>query len=132
MKDSGVRQAISLSEAWDLMDQGSLPQGCIVARTDFVEENPEAVESFLLSYEASIAYMNDEANLADAAAMVAQCGITANDKIALKAIPQCNLTYITGNEMREMLQQYYQVLFQANPASIGGAMPFDSFYYGLE
>jgi len=131
LKDSGVREAISLSDEWDKLGRGSLPQGCIVARTQFVEENPEAVESFLLSYEASILYMNDEANRAEAAKMVAALGIAASEGVAAKAIPQCNLSYITGEEMKDMLEQYYRVLFQADPAAIGGAMPYDSFYYGV-
>lgn len=132
MKDASVRQAISLSEVWDSLGNGALAQGCIVARTEFVEENPNAVASFLEAYEESINYMNDEANREDAAALVAQYEITANAQIAAKAIPQCNLTFVTGQEMKDILVQFYDVLFQANPAAVGGAMPADEFYYGVE
>ena len=130
MQDSNVREAISLSDAWDDLGKGALAQGCVVVRKDFAEANPEVVADFMEEYKASIAYMNDEANLTDAAALVAKYAITANEKIAAKAIPQCNLTYVDGSEMRDMLEQYYQVLFDANPASIGNTMPYDSFYYG--
>ena len=34
--------------------------------------------------------------------------------------------------MKSVLETYYQVLFAADPASIGGALPYDSFYYGVE
>ena len=132
MKDAGIRQAISLSEVWEQVGGGALAQGCIVARTEYVEQNPNAVAAFLAAYEASIQYMNDEASRADAAALVAQYEITANDKIAAKAIPQCNLTFITGVEMKDLLVSFYDVMFKADPASIGGAMPADSFYYGVE
>ena len=64
--------------------------------------------------------------------MVAQCGITANAAIAAKAIPQCNLAYITGDEMKDTLENFYRIMFEADPKSIGGAMPYDSFYYGVE
>lgn len=132
MKAEGVRQAISLSEEWDKLGNGALAQGCIVARTEFVEQNPNVVASFLKAYEKSINYMNDEANLEDAAALVARYEITANAQIAAKAIPQCNLTFVTGQEMKDILVQFYDVLFQANPAAVGGAMPDDAFYYGIE
>ncbi|RHR10403.1 ABC transporter substrate-binding protein [Pseudoflavonifractor sp. AF19-9AC] len=132
LQDSGVRQAISLSSAWDKLEQGPLPQGCLVARTEYVEEHPEEVAAFLKAYEASITYMSDEANLDSAAQMVAQFGITANDKVAAAAIPQCNLTYLAGSEMKQALETYYQVLVQADPASVGNAMPYDSFYYGAD
>ena len=132
MQDSDVRQAVSLSDAWDRLERGPLPMGCLVARTQFAEENPELIEAFLDLYGDSISFMSDEANLPDAAALVAKHGITANEQVAAKAIPQCNLTLLTGEEMKQTLEQYYQVLVQADPASIGGSMPYDSFYYGVD
>ena len=34
--------------------------------------------------------------------------------------------------MKDILVQFYDVLFQANAAAVGGAMPADAFYYGVE
>lgn len=131
IQDSGVRQALSLSEEWENLGEGPLPMGCIVARTQYIEENPEGVEAFLNAYEESIAYMSNPDNLTDAAQLVAQFGITPNAKVAEMAIPQCNLTYVTGKEMHTMLEDYYSILFQTAPDSIGGGLPYDSFYYGV-
>lgn len=130
MKDPAIREAISLTEVWSSVDDSMLTQGCIVARTDYIQENPQAVEAFLAAYEDSLNFMMAEENRDAAAALVAQYGITANDKIAAKAIPSCNLTFITGSEMKTVLNAFYHVMYQADPASIGGAMPDDSFYYG--
>ena len=113
------------------MSSGQLAMGCIVARTDYIEENPQGVENFLNAYQDSIAYMSDPANLVDAAQLVAQYGITPNAAIARSAIPQCNLVCLTGVEMKAVLEDYYQVLYDADPASIGGVLPYDSFYYGV-
>ena len=140
IQDSGVRQALSLTDEWSNVSDGELAMGCIVARTDYIEENPQGVEAFLSAYEDSIAYMSDPANLDDAAELVAQYGITANAQygitananIAKAAIPQCNLVCLTGDEMKSVLEAYYQVLFDADPTSIGGALPDASFYYGAQ
>ena len=132
IQDSGVREALSLSEEWSTVSDGELAMGCIVARTDYIEENPQGVEAFLSAYEDSIAYMSAPANLDDAAELVAQYGITANANIAKAAIPQCNLVYLTGGEMKSVLESYYQVLYAADPTSIGGALPDASFYYGAQ
>ena len=132
MKDQGIREAISLSEEWDKLGNGSLAQGCIVVRKEFLEENPNTVAAFLKAYEDSIHYMNDEANREEAAALVAEYGITANAQVAAKAIPSCNLVCIGGKEMKDILVAFFEVMHQANPASIGGAMPADDFYYGIE
>lgn len=132
MKDQSVRQALSLSDEWDKLGQGSLAMGCVVGRTQFIEEHPETVDAFLDLYGDSITFMSDEHGVAGAAALVGELGITANEQIAQKAIPQCNLTFLTGADMKATLEEYYQVLFQADPASIGGSMPYDAFYYGAE
>ena len=132
MKDEGVRQALSLSDEWDKLGQGSLAMGCVVGRTQFIEEHPETVDAFLDLYGDSITFMSDEHGGAGAAAMVGELGITANEQIAAKALPQCNLTFITGADMKATLEEYYQVLFQANPASIGGSMHCDAVYIGAE
>ena len=132
VQDSGVREAVSMSEAWEELEGDPLPMGCVVARTAYIEENPQAVENFLAAYEESIRYMSDPANLTDAANLVAEYGIAPNAKVAEKAIPQCSLTFLTGQEMRNVLESYYEVLFQTEPKSIGGGLPYDSFYYGVD
>ena len=129
LKDQGVRQALDLSQEWSQVSESPLVMGCVVVRTQFLEEHPEVVDAFLKEYQASIAYMKAPANLDAGAALVAKHGITANPQIAKKAIPQCNLTYLAGDEMRQAVEDYYQVLYQADPAAIGGAMPHENFYF---
>lgn len=129
IKDAGVREALNISDEWDKISESPLVMGCVVARSAFMQEHPDLVEQFLTDYENSINFVKDEANLAQAAEMVADHGIAANAAIAAKAIPQCNLIFMDGEEMRSAIQSYYEVLFTANPASIGGGNPDDDFYY---
>ena len=70
MKDPGVRQALDLSAEWDAVSSTPLPMGCIVARREFVEEHPEAVDAFLDLYGDSISFMSDEGNRSEAAELV--------------------------------------------------------------
>ena len=132
VKDSGVREAVSLSDAWQDLEGSPLPMGCIVARTEYIEKNPGEVEAFLAAYEESIQYMTDSANAADAAALVAKYEFAPNAAVAEKAIPQCSLVFFSGKIMKNMLESYYTILFQAEPKSIGGGLPYDSFYYGVD
>ena len=138
VKDSGVREAVSLSDAWQDLEGSPLPMGCVVARTEYIEENPLGVEAFLSAYEKSIDYIkgNEESSLLSGAGsppvLVAQYGFAPNEAVAAKAIPQCSLTFITGQEMKSVLEDYYTILFQAEPKSIGGGLPYDSFYYGVD
>lgn len=130
-----LRVALDLTEEWDALDNGSaLLTGVVVARADFVEEHPTAVEEFLTSYAESVEWVN--ANTAEAAELIGGYDIV-DAAVAEKALPYCNIVCITGSEMKVMLSGYLQVLFDAAPASVGqdaetgeGGLPGDDFYYG--
>ena len=127
MQNSEVRAAIDLNDAWtEAGAQGTMTMGCVVVRTEFAQENPQAVENFLEEYEESITYVSE--NPEEAAALVVEAGIVPKEPIAKAAIPQANLVCITGEDMLG-IQDYYRVLWDADPASIGGAIPDDAFYY---
>ena len=132
VQDSAVREAVSLSEAWMDLEGSQLPMGCVVARTEFIEQSDSAlIEAFIDLYGDSISFMEGEGNRPDAAALAVKHGILPNEKVAAKAIPQCALTFVTGQAMKDTLEDYYAILFQAAPESIGGGLPYDSFYYGV-
>jgi NitT/TauT family transport system substrate-binding protein len=87
------------------------------------------VARFLAEYERSARFANN--SLEETAKLVAEYGIAA-EAIALKAIPKCNITFIKGNEMKSVLSAYLETLYNANSASVGGALPSESFYYVAE
>lgn len=129
VQNPDVRIAMDLTAEWDALGtEGKLTQGCIVVRTAFAEEHPDAVQAFLEEYAASI-----ESVLADpahAGELCEQYGIVAKAPIATKAIPSCNLCCVTGADIRPVLEPFFQVMLDANPKSIGGALPGDDFYFG--
>ena len=49
--------------------------------------------------------------------------------VAEKAIPDCNIVCITGDNMKTMASGYLQVLYDQNPESVGGKLPGDDFYW---
>lgn len=127
-KYEGSVQSLDLTEEWEkLSDGSSLMMGCVVARSEFVEENPDAVSAFLVDYYQSITAAENDVE--GTAALCEQYGIVASAAIAKAAIPYCNICCITGSEMKEKLTGYLQVLYDANPKSIGGAMPGEDFWY---
>ena len=104
--------------------------GCVIALESYINENPAAVEKFLEEYEASIKFPTEFID--ETATHCATYKITASDVIAKKAIPTCNLCYITGDDMKTNVLGYFKVLFDADPTSIGGKMPADDLFYKSE
>ena len=129
LKSEGkVRAALDMTEEWNALNTGSqLIMTAVVARTEFIERHPDAVSLFLEEYAGSIDYVNT--NVDDAAELVAGFGITPSAPIAKQAIPQCHLTYIAGKDMGPAISGYYDILWQADPAAVGGSLPDDGIYY---
>ena len=130
-QSENLRVALDLTEEWDALQADSdtpstLVTGVVVARTEFVEEHPEAISNFLDHYQQSVEYVN--ANVEDAAQLVGQYEIVTAE-VAQKAIPECNIVFIEGAEMKEKLSGYLSVLFEQNAQSVGGALPDDAFYF---
>lgn len=123
-----IRAAIDVTEAWDELQTGSqLVMTAVVARTEFLESHPEAVNRFLRNYQISIDYVNH--NIDAAAELVAGYGITPSAGIAKQAIPQCHLTFIAGEDMMSAVSGYFRTLYSIDPAAVGGAVPDDGIYY---
>lgn len=133
-KNDSLRVALDLTEEWDNIQKenggnSSLVTGVTVVRTEFVQEHPEIVEDFMERYQESVTFVNDHAE--EAAKMIGNYDIIP-EEIAKKALPECNIVYIDGAEMKEKLSGYLEVLKQENPQSVGRALPADEFYYDAE
>lgn len=127
-KNDGIKVVLDITEEWEKLDNGSsCLTGVVIARTEFVEQYPDAVDEFLTRYAESVEYVN--ANVADAAQLVGKYDIVPA-AVAEKAIPECNIVCITGTEMKEKLSGYLAALHQQLATSVGGALPGDDFYYG--
>lgn len=129
MQNEGVRIALDLTAEWNAAspDGGSMVTGVMVMRTDFIEQNPEAVAAFLADYKTSTENVN--ADPAAASLLIEKYGIVAKAAMAQKALPFCNITFVEGAEMKTMVSGYLNVLYDINPQSVGGNLPDDAFYY---
>ncbi|MBP3333822.1 MAG: ABC transporter substrate-binding protein [Clostridia bacterium] len=126
----GVRIALDLNAEWAKTGEGAaLVTGVLVVNAKFAKENPKAVETLLKDYKASCELVSSD--LDKIAQYVVEFGIGGIDNAAIAkiAVPLCNIKYIAGEEMKTVVSGYLKVLFDSNPASVGGEMPADSFYY---
>ncbi len=127
VKNQELNRVLSINDEWAKVSDTKLMMGCVIALDSYIEANPKAVEKFLEEYEASIKFASE--NIDETATPCATYKITASDVIAKKAIPTCNLCYVTGKDMKNNVNGYYGVLFNADPTSIGGKLPADDLYY---
>lgn len=125
-----LRIALDLTQEWSALGtESEMVTGVVIARSEFIEEHPTIISGFLEEYKHSVEFVNS--SVSEAAALVEKFDIV-KAAVAEKAIPYCNIVFITGNEMQSSLGGYLQVLFDQKPESVGGSLPAEDFYYGVK
>lgn len=131
MQNEKLSIIMDLTSEWDKVQadgNGSrLVTGVTIVNNDFLAEHAELVNTFLAEHEASIQFTESDPD--KTSELIETAGIVAKAAIAKKALPYCNIKFISGDEMKAALSGYLEVLFEQNPASVGGTLPDDAFYY---
>ncbi|MCI6755760.1 MAG: ABC transporter substrate-binding protein [Lachnospiraceae bacterium] len=133
-KADTIHVDLDLTEEWNKTQEkaqnpSQLVMGVAIVNKAFAEKNPEALRAFMSHYEESVKFVNS--NVDEAAALVGKYDIVP-EGVAKKAIPACNITYIAGEDMKNGLSGFLQVLNDQDPSAVGGALPEDDFYYTAE
>ena len=121
-----ARVALKINDLWAEKNDTQVVQGVYIVRKAYLESNKAQVDAFLKDAAASA---NKVLTEADAPAVIVAQGIVAKEPIAKRAIPNCNICLQTGAEMKANVSEMLNVLFTANPKSVGGKLPADDFYY---
>ena len=125
-KNASLKVAVDFSKEWKTLTGTELVQGCIIARKEFIDAHPVAVNNFLKAYEESVNTLNSDPE--KAAAAVVAAGIAANENLVKNALPRCNITYLVGDEMKNALNEFWGSLYAQVPSSVGGALPDDGIF----
>ncbi|MBP3893506.1 MAG: ABC transporter substrate-binding protein [Atopobiaceae bacterium] len=128
-QDDRLRQAFDVSSLWDekMVDGSRWVTGVVVVRNKFFKRHPEVVEDFLAQLEESTEIAAKDP--ITAIPLVTQAGILSEAMATEGSLPACHPVCIRGAEMRKAVSGYLQVLYDENPASVGGLLPDGNFYY---
>ena len=126
----GVEDLFDLNELWEGSTGCELPMGVLIAKKSFVQEREDDLKVLLNDLQESVDFVNDSP--AEAAKVIVEKGFIGDEEIAEAAIPGCHITLYTGKTSQtgmEMLKTFNQILFDLDPASVGGKMPDEDLYY---
>ena len=134
-QNADFRIALDVTEQFNTLsaakgENATLSMGCVIVRTEFAQQHPDKVAALMTDYAASVAFVNE--NVPEAAQMVQAQGIMPKAAVAQKAIPNCHIVFIDGEEMKAQIEPFFQILYNANPKSVGGKLPAEDFYYVAE
>lgn len=126
IKGEGVRVAVDLNEEWKKAKNMDLPMGVIIASKDFVENKQDDLDIFVERYKKSVEFVNSHVD--EAAVLVAKHQIVPSEAIAKQAIPKCNIIFRSSQESKESLDEFYKIISEIEPKSVGGKLPDEAFY----
>ena len=128
LSNENVKVAINMTEEWEKLNgENTLVQGCLVVNTAFAKEHPAEIAKFLEDYKASVEFIKTGSD--DAINMIVNAGILPKAAMAKKALPNCNICFIAGEDMKSVMNTFCEKIFNYDNTSIGGALPSDDFYY---
>ncbi len=127
-KNKDLKVQLDLTKEWDrVSEKNKLTMGALVFRKDFIDKNEEEVKNFMKNYKNSVEFVNQ--NKEEASKLIEKNGILSKAKIAEMAIPKCNIVFIDVKDAKDSLEEFYSILKENDPKSIGGKLPDENFYY---
>jgi len=126
-QDESIQIALDLLDEWEaVMDGAPLPSSSTVVRTAFLEQNPEVVATFIREQAAGVDFVVN--NHARAAELMEQFGIT-QASVAIDSLPNQRVVAISGQNLYDAAIDFLNVMYEANPDSVGGRIPDAAFWF---
>ncbi|MCK5737248.1 MAG: ABC transporter substrate-binding protein [Spirochaetaceae bacterium] len=125
-KKPDSRILIDIQEEWRKLYGSSYPQASLVVSGAFADKHPDFTGDFIRAFD--FAVKDAIANPDEAGAAVSMLVPELNADIIADAIPRMNLGFVPATEARDALENYFRVLEDFNPVTIGGKLPTDDFY----
>jgi NitT/TauT family transport system substrate-binding protein len=126
-RNKSVHSLFDLNREWENIQGSPIALTALLVKADIIKENPQKVEQFLLDYEKSSLWVNQQPD--SAAALIVKYGILPDHEVALRAIPGSRLNFIRAQNIRPQIISYLNVFYTMNPDIIGGKIPDEKFFY---
>ena len=124
-KTEGLRTALSLSEEYARLHTAPYVTGVLVVSEQLAADSAR-MEKLLADYHQSVEVITGQ-NVDHAAELVAALDILPAP-MAKQAIANCAIRLVTGQEMQTLVSDYLDILYDANPQSVGGARPDETLF----
>lgn len=123
-----VTVKLDINEEWRKIfgEDAGMPMGVTVV-SDALAGDAASMNQLIADYTASVGYVLSDPD--SAAADIVAKKIVGAETVAKAAIPRSGISFITGEDCTAILDDYFQVMFESNPQSLGGAVPDQDIYY---
>lgn len=123
-----AHSVVDFAEEWKKAtdSQEKLPTAGILVSDDFAAENPDITDQFQKAYAEAAQWVVDNP---DEVGALAEKYLGIDAKVFAKAVPAIDWDVKDAQEARPATDLYFETLYALDPASVGGELPADEFYY---
>lgn len=107
------------------MGEGDFISEVIIVNNNYLENNEESFKDFLKSYKEASDKIGKNTRLSND--LLSTYDITEDE--AKKALDRINITYVSGQSMKEIYGKFIDQLYQLDKNIFSGDKPVDDFYY---
>ena len=127
-QNKDVKVKLDINAEWQkIFGEGAgMPMGVTVVSSAFAEDTA-SMNKLIADFTASVDYVTSDPD--NAAKDIVAKQIIGAEPVAKAAIPRCGISFITGEDCKAILDDYFKMMFESNPESVGGAVPSDDIYY---
>lgn len=123
-----LKSVVNIQDEWNRIGgSGNYPMTLLAINGVFAQANQDAVRLILDAVKNSIEWV--VSNPAEAGALVEKHELGLKAGVVAAAIPKSNYVFIPAQVGRPSLEALFKVFLENAPASIGGALPDDKFYW---
>lgn len=112
------------AEYQEITGETSYPQAGVFVKTEITDRQ---IRNFLDDLENSVEKVNND--LDSTVAKAVELEYTFPEAVLRSAIPNSNIGFVTAEDIREDLEDYFNIILEMNGVLIGDQLPDDDFYF---
>lgn len=128
-RNESLKQLIDISAVWDSIHQDTLMliQGVMTVRNDFIEDNRDFIDSFLLYYDNAVDFANTQYDSANS--LYSKFSILPDDiKPDSGFAGRCSMVNMPADSFRDEILKYLQFIHNYDKRWSGGTVPGNEFF----
>lgn len=128
MKNKDMKVVMNFEKEWQKVQNTDkkIPNAGFGVTKEFADKNSELVKKFEKEYEKALKWVVENK---EKAGELAEKKIGMKKQIIVKAIPNMGLSYKSAMDSKEELNDFYKLLFDFDPKTIGGKIPDENMYF---
>lgn len=128
MKKPDTKISFDLNKEWTKLtgNVNGYPQSSLIIKKELIEKDKNFVEEFLAKYKESIEWANK--NPEKLGEYAEELKFSMNKAVVQKSMDRANIKYVDIKDSKRDYEDYFKVLLDFEPKSIGGKLPDEGLY----